>query len=562
VKYLTAQLVHLFGQRGTKRNIKILLRFFAALAALVTVYSTIFHYLMAWEDRQFTWITGFYWTLTVMSTLGFGDITFHSDVGRLFSMFVLFTGIIFLLILLPFTFIRFFYAPWIEAQAAARTPRELPADTRGHIILTQYDPVTAALIRKLEQFNYEYVLLVPELHEAMRLRDLDLRVVVGDLDHPDTYHRVRADRAALIATTQTDIVNTNITFTVREVAPDVPIVSTAATATAVDILERAGATWVLRLGTMMGKALTRCTVGGDAVTHIVGRVDELLFADANAARTPLVGKALRESRLSELGVSVIGLWDRGEFQYATPDTVVGPNSILVLAGSADQFLNYDERFVIYNVSVKPVVILGGGRVGRAAANALTARKVNWRIVEQVPGRVPDAERTILGDAADVEVLQRAGLMEAPAVLITTHDDNLNVYLTLYCRRLRPDIQIVSRATLERNVATLHRAGADFVLSYASMGATSLFNLVKRSRIVTLAEGLDVFRLDVPASLEGKTIADSGVRERTGCTIVAVRGEDGLVINPTPDTPLVVGREMILVGSPESEERFLESFVEE
>ena len=176
--------------------------------------------------------------------------------------------------------------------------------------------------------------------------------------------------------------------------------------------------------------------------------------------------------------------------------------------------------------------------------------------------MPDAERVVIGDAADVEVLQQAGLMEAPAVLITTHDDNLNVYLTLYCRRLRPDIQIVSRSTLERNVPTLHRAGADFVLSYASMGATSMFNLVKRSRIAALAEGLDAFRLDVPASLAGKSIAESGVREQTGCTIVAVRGDDGLVINPTPDTRLVAGREMILVGSLESEQRFLERFVED
>ena len=41
-------------------------------------------------------------------------------------------------------------------------------------------------------------------------------------------------------------------------------------------------------------------------------------------------------------------------------------------------------------------------------------------------------------------------MESPAVVITTHDDDVNVYLTLYCRRLRGDIQIISRATLERN----------------------------------------------------------------------------------------------------------------
>lgn len=70
-------------------------------------------------------MTGFYWTLVVMSTLGFGDITFTSDIGRAFSVLVLLSGVILLLILLPFVFIKFF-APWMEAQARSRAPRELP----------------------------------------------------------------------------------------------------------------------------------------------------------------------------------------------------------------------------------------------------------------------------------------------------------------------------------------------------------------------------------------------------------------------------------------------------
>jgi len=39
-----------------------------------------------------------------MSTLGFGDITFSSDLGRIFSLIVLLTGIVYLLVMLPFTF--------------------------------------------------------------------------------------------------------------------------------------------------------------------------------------------------------------------------------------------------------------------------------------------------------------------------------------------------------------------------------------------------------------------------------------------------------------------------
>ena len=46
----------------------------------------------------------------------------------------------YLLILLPFTFIQFFYAPWLEARDAARAPRELPDETEGHVLLTGSGP--------------------------------------------------------------------------------------------------------------------------------------------------------------------------------------------------------------------------------------------------------------------------------------------------------------------------------------------------------------------------------------------------------------------------------------
>jgi len=143
------------SSRRGQRNIRLLLQMLAILALLVTIYSVLFHFIMVWEYRhheqriQYSWVTGFYWTLTVMSTLGFGDITFQTDLGRVYSMVVLLSGTMFMLILLPFMFIQFFYAPWVKAQAAARAPRALPENTAGHVLLTNYGPVTTALISKL-----------------------------------------------------------------------------------------------------------------------------------------------------------------------------------------------------------------------------------------------------------------------------------------------------------------------------------------------------------------------------------------------------------------------------
>jgi voltage-gated potassium channel len=136
---------------------------------------------------------------------------------------------------------------------------------------------------------------------------------------------------------------------------------------------------------------------------------------------------------------------------------------------------------------------------------------------------------------------------------------MNVYLTIYCRRLRPDIQIISRATRERNVSTLHRAGADFVLSYASMGATAIFNYLRRAGVVVVAEGLHLAETRVPDALAGRSLAEAAIPSETGCSVVALRTEKGMIINPNPTTILSRDAEIILIGTPEAEQRFLKVF---
>src|SRR5574339_756206 len=135
-----------FNAGEARRNLRLLYRFLLMLIGMVVVYSVLFHFIMASEDQRHSWITGFYWTLTVMSTLGFGDITFEGDLGRIFSIVVLLSGVFFLLIVLPFTFIQFFYAPWLESQMRQRAPRRVPDDASGHVIITSYDPVASSLV--------------------------------------------------------------------------------------------------------------------------------------------------------------------------------------------------------------------------------------------------------------------------------------------------------------------------------------------------------------------------------------------------------------------------------
>ena len=156
-------------------------------------------------------------------------------------------------------------------------------------------------------------------------------------------------------------------------------------------------------------------------------------------------------------------------------------------------------------------------------------------------------------------MHKAGIRDTPAVVITTHDDDLNIYLTLYCRHLRPDVQIISRATLDRHVPTLHRAGADFVMSYASMGANAIWNLLQRNDVLMVTEGLHVFRVTLPPRLAGKTMLESRIRQVTGCHVIAIETEGVMQINPDPAIPFPDKAELILIGTTKAEQDFVKAF---
>lgn len=558
MKFMPSVLMALVQDRGSMGNLKLLLRFCSLLFAVMLVYTTLFQVIMIYhEGQEHSIVSGFYWVVVTMTTLGFGDITFKTDLGRIFSVIVMLTGVFMLLVMLPFTFIEFLYAPWMKAQSNARAPREVPQQLRGHVIIVNHGPVSETLIEQLTAQRVPYVMIVPELADALRLHDQGVSVLHGTIDDPHTYRHAGADRAALVATLGTELVNTNIAFTVREVSEQVPIFATARSDTAEEVLRRAGETQVLRLGRMLGMGMARRTHGGDNLAHVVGSFGDLLVAEAAVHRTPLVGKTLREARLREhLGVAVACVWERGRMQTAGPDTRIEEHTILVLVATRAELDAWDETFCIYNANPDPVLVIGSGRVGRAAIEHLIKRRIAYRVIDTQPQRAVDPQYMIPGDATDRAVLERAGLMQAPTVLITTHDDDTNIFLTILCRSLRSDIQIISRVTRDRNVNTIDRAGADCVLSYASIGANAISNHLRHTNVLMLTEGLNLVRVKIPAELAGRTLMESGVRAQTGCLVVAIDTPAGTQALPPPNQPLPSEGDLLLVGDQDAEARFL------
>ena len=556
----------LAGGTKVRRQLAPFVRYLVLLVAIILLYGWLFHVIMAWEGQSHSWFTGIYWALTVMSTLGFGDITFHTDLGRAFSTVVLLSGVVLMLIILPFLFIRFVYAPWLDERIRRRVTRlhSVPDEVTGHVLICSDDPIAPGLVRRLGLGGVPAYILEPDAERAMQLQDSGLPVVTGEIDSVATYRAAGVERARLVLANASDTVNSNIVLTVRALSESVPVVAIAEVQDSIDVLELSGATHVLHLTNRLGEHLANRVSAGTALANVIGSFHDLVIAEFPVHATPLEGKSVRETHLRELtGVAIVGVWDHGRLSPAQPESQLTSHSVAVVVGTREHVQELNEMLVIYDANPNPVVVIGGGKVGRAAAAALKRRSIAVNVVERERSLEPKIagipDRLILGDAADRHVLDEAGINETPAVLLTTHDDAMNVYLTVYCRRLNPDARILTRVTHERNVEAIRRAGADFELSYATLGVQTVMSLVNRRELVVLGEDINLFHMPVPRSLRGATIGSAAIRARCGLHIIAIKGEGMLVTNPSPETPLPEGAELVALGTADQRERFADSF---
>jgi len=560
MKFLSGHLAYALRDEQLRRNLGSLMRYVAVLGVVIAVYSVLFHVVMLREGQDHSWITGIYWTLTVMSTLGFGDITFTSDLGRLFSVLVLLSGIVLLLIVLPFAFIRYFYAPWLEARLRMRAPRDVPEDVSGHVIFTAWDETVGALGRRLESDGVPWYVIEEDPNTATALHGDGVPVVRGAVDDVETYRAMGATRARMIVLNRDDLTNTNVALTVGEACSVVPVAAVAEREHSVDILELSGCTHVMHLKRQLGEQLANRVCAGLAQVHVIATYRNLLIGEFPVHGTPLEGCTLGESRLREIaGVNVAGVWDRAEMLPPRPDTLLSHLTEPVVVGSPEAIERLNEYLIIYDTNVHPVVVIGGGEVGRSAAAALAARDIPVHLLEREASAAAAgeryADRIVVGDAADREVMREVGIEEAPSIILTTNDDATNIYLAAYCRRLNPDARILSRITHDRNLAAIQRAGADLTLSYTTLATETIFALFNDRPPIVLGAGVAFHYLPCPGQLVGMTLRESAIGERTGLTVVAIEQGEELISELGPDTRLGEGTTLLTIGTDAQVEDF-------
>lgn len=115
-----------------------------------------------------------------------------------------------------------------------------------------------------------------------------------------------------------------------------------------------------------------------------------------------------------------------------------------------------------------IIICGYGHLGREVADLLDQDGQQVVIIDKDKTKIQMARNkgftVIHDDATKNGVLKNAGVQRCKnAILSITGDDVVNVYITLTCRFLNPDLWIISRANGHDNVKKLYQAGADRVL---------------------------------------------------------------------------------------------------
>ena len=566
MKFPGSEIGHILGEGKNRRNLASLLRYVVFLIGVILLFSGIFRVLMErLEGETYSWVTAIYWTLVTMTTLGYGELTFSSGGGQLFSIVVVLSGLVLLLVVLPFAFIRFFYAPWLEAQLRLQAPRSLPNSTQGHVIISRHDEIAAALIQRLGPAGIPHCVVESDPAVAAQLLADGVDVIAAQLDERTTYEQLQLQQARLLFANSGDTRNSNIALTAREVSDTVPIVGVVESEDSIDVLEFSGCTQVLPLKTRLGQYLASRVSTGLGAVDVVGHFHGLQIAEFAARNTKLAGHPIRDTHLrARTGLNIVGTWRRGRLSPALPETVIAPDSLVVVVGTTEQLAALDGT-----VSSPPstddalVLVIGAGKVGRAASAALKRKNLSVHVIDRSSdglGRLTGVvDQTIEGDAADRTALMEAGLEQAQTVLLTTHDDAMNIYLSVYCRRLKPDLRIVSRISHDRNLEAIHRAGADFVLSYAALGAEAIVSILEGHELVILGQNIELFSAQVPPRLEGRTLAESQLASLAGLSVVAIKQGGQLVTQLHASTRLESGMELFILGGIEQRRAFAELF---
>jgi voltage-gated potassium channel len=208
------------------------------------------------------------------------------------------------------------------------------------------------------------------------------------------------------------------------------------------------------------------------------------------------------------------------------------------------------------------VICGAGRVGRSAARELARKPVPFVIVEANETKAAKFSNEwlmLVGDATQEQTLRQVHIERARGLVAATTTDATNLYIVLTARGLNPRLKIIARASEEDAEKHLLKAGADSVVSPYHFAGQRIAQTFLLPHVVSfldtatthLGMDLEIGEIVVGPSSEfaGKTVGSSRIRQERGVIILAIKREQGMHFNPSPEDVIKPGDCLIAMGQP-------------
>lgn len=214
-----------------------------------------------------------------------------------------------------------------------------------------------------------------------------------------------------------------------------------------------------------------------------------------------------------------------------------------------------------------VIICGFGRNGRQAAQVLKKHNQRFVVVENNQKLTESlnhkfSDLVLFGDGTQDEILIKAGIMRAKALITTLPVDADNVFIVLTARNLNKNLTIISRASEDNSDTKLKIAGANNVIMPDRVGGAHMASLVMKPDVIEFidtitAEGGNNISLEeisftnMPEALKDKTLKDLEIRNKSGANIIGFKTATGeYIINPSADTRIIANSKLFVLGTPE------------
>ncbi len=336
-----------------KRRVTILAISVIALLFLSPIgYMAIDRYI---EGGNASFIDAFFWTVATITTMGAPEaLGLQTDLGKLYTVIIVFSGIAIFFIGVPF----FIIGPWLEEQVKkATSPDAIPLPERDHVIVCGFTEIGEEVIDDLELHNIPYILIDDNKDLGDRFIKSQTPFIVGDSRDADILKMANLDQAFSLVAAESDTKNPIICLTARSIRPDIRIIASVHDEEHQEVLERAGTTKIVSPRASSGAllanlALSRYDVDIKGKIEIFGKMH--IWQHAVTSDSPLKDRTLNDSKIREkTGVTVIGLWRNGTLLInPSANEVLPENSILVTIGTPDQLSDFRDLILGEESKVK------------------------------------------------------------------------------------------------------------------------------------------------------------------------------------------------------------------